>query len=67
MPARERLRAGGGACGSSVSASGSSNTNVAPCPGSDSTASVPPFASVNPLAIASPNPEPPWSVGPAAR
>src|ERR1700722_14233475 len=39
-------------------ASGSSSTNVAPCPGSDSTCSLPPLDSVKPRAIASPKPDP---------
>ncbi len=37
---------------------GSSNTNVAPCPGRDSTCSDPALASVKPRAIARPSPEP---------
>ncbi len=39
---------------------GNSTTNVVPCPGRDSTAIVPPFASTKPRAIARPRPEPRW-------
>ena len=50
-PARARLR-------SSASSIGSETTKLVPWPGSDSTEIVPPLASTNPLAMASPRPDP---------
>ena len=44
--------------GAGTGAVGNSTTNVVPCPGSDSTAIVPPFASTKPRAIARPRPDP---------
>src|SRR5262249_42358833 len=41
-----------------LATAGSTTTNVAPCPGFDSAQMRPPFASVKPLAIASPRPAP---------
>ena len=41
-----------------VAPSGNSTTKVVPWPGSDSTETCPPFASTNPLTIASPRPAP---------
>ena len=46
--------------GAGTGAVGNSTTNVVPCPGRDSTAIVPPFASTKPRAIASPRPDPRW-------